>query len=497
VLMTYDNKSICAAYSLKYFAMILRIILFFSILFFQVSIFSQNSFILNIESDCSYTSSRASISDDVLYVVANYKNMSSTYYGSVMMKVNSFGEVVDSLAFVNPLGSIYIHEIISLDNDNFAIIGSKEIDGASGFFRLFYSVINQQLDEVYRVYYNLDTGHLDYISSFIKNNGNIVVAGLVQGNPPEWNFLYYDKIIMEFTQDGELIFDSIYNQANFEMVYDIIPFPNSDNIVLYCYPNFTGESYLYQLNILDSNYNLIDYYYTPDKGTRRSLVATSDTSFFTSSFYVDPNLGGKYAALRKYNSSFDDVSFIYNGSLDTLSYPATYKSLSAIDNENLYSGYTFNVDEQNQFSSIGSYFVLYSTNVDMELNWCKYYGGDAYYMLSYIEADTDGGCVLTGTKYSNGSSGPYKKDLVIMKVDQNGLITSTSESQSIPIKNAIVLPNPGKEYLQLHTGEYPTVFRLFNISGQQVLEEQISNETSRINTVELKQGTYIWQVGKC
>jgi hypothetical protein len=32
--------------------------------------------------------------------------------------------------------------------------------------------------------------------------------------------------------------------------------------------------------------------------------------------------------------------------------------------------------------------------------------------------------------------------------------------------------------------------------GQQVLEEQISNETSRINTVELKQGTYIWQVLK-
>ncbi len=65
-----------------------------------------------------------------------------------------------------------------------------------------------------------------------------------------------------------------------------------------------------------------------------------------------------------------------------------------------------------------------------------------------------------------------------------------------PIKNAITTPNPGKDYLQLHSGIYPAKLQIFNIKGQLVLEEDIHQNTTTINTQHLSSGTYIWQLLK-
>jgi hypothetical protein len=206
--------------------------------------------------------------------------------------------------------------------------------------------------------------------------------------------------------------------------------------------------------------------------------------------------GNHYLGVFKYNTNYELQKQFTVTSPDTMYYSGVLNNLDFIDTSNIYFGSFKNYQFDDFWSTKKSFFQLDNLNSNLDLNWERYYGGDSYYVLYQLKATEDGGALMFGTYYQNGDEGVHEKDLVIMKVNQEGLITSTNNGAEIPIKNAIALPNPGKAYLELHTGIYPATLQLHNFNGQLILEEAIHSNITRINTLELSSGTYIWSLVK-
>ncbi|RLD86070.1 MAG: hypothetical protein DRJ02_09235 [Bacteroidetes bacterium] len=61
---------------------------------------------------------------------------------------------------------------------------------------------------------------------------------------------------------------------------------------------------------------------------------------------------------------------------------------------------------------------------------------------------------------------------------------------------ALVFPNPGSSYLRVRVAaQYKqSTFMLYDISGKQVLSQQITGKWAEVNTTFLKTGTYIYKI---
>ncbi len=310
-------------------------------------------------------------------------------------------------------------------------------------------------------------------------NNKIYIASTAMDLPPNTGWQHLNKLLFKMNQEGEIIFDSIYNQSSLEMTMDMIRFPGTDQLVLYCVSNFEGGNMVKPINIIDTNYNLIESYYIEDYSLQASLRALNDTSFIISNQESGDKTEPWYTAISTYDLDFQRIKHVITGQADTASYPAYNNSIAIIEN-NIYVGSTFNVIPAD-FPNAKSFFRLDKLDLDLNIEWHKYYGGDAYYKFIDVRETPDNNILLTGSIYDHGDSGPIVRDIFVIKADQNGLITSTNQEQTIPIKNAIITPNPGKDYLQLHTGIYPAKLQIFNIKGQLVLEEDIHQNNTTIN----------------
>lgn len=477
---------------LKFFVSIIISICFLS------NTYSQNSFTLEIKSEYGFVNSRVFQIENFYYLLANRTDININVnpyidYSPILFKINEEGVILDSLTWENPLHNAFFNEIIDLGEGTFALIGSSELNEPVGHFQIFYFILDDQLNIISENYHNLGTGRLEYTFAFLNSNNKISIATVAED--PEFNGPFkYDKLLMEFSIEGELLYDSIYDHSVGDFIYDFIPNPIAEEYLLFCSGGF-GKSG--EINRLDTNYNLIESIYSVNGGTVKSLIKTSDNDFISSA--IETHSGNQdiwLPSFRKYSQLFEEIAYVEFGSADTISWPASYNSISSIDYHRFYGGYTFNIDAYTHYSSKKSYFLIYSIDKDLNLNWNKFYGGDAYYQSFDILADRDNGCLLTGRKYTNGSSGPFRSTLMLLKFDENGLITSTDNEIDMPIKNAIITPNPGKDYLQFHSGIYPAHFQMYHINGQMVLEEAIHQNSTQIQTSQLSSSTYIWKLIK-
>ena len=160
---------------------------------------------------------------------------------------------------------------------------------------------------------------------------------------------------------------------------------------------------------------------------------------------------------------------------------------------NIYIGGTSNFDYTNPFwSTFDSWFHLIKINPDISPIWEYWYGGDAYYFLYTILATNDGGCIMVGNRYDYETQN-QERDIYIVKVDSNGLITWTQE---IPTDKpeTTVYPNPGTNVLNIKNDNNLLDFELINLNGQIVIRQIVNNNINTINTESLKPGMYFYKL---
>jgi hypothetical protein len=239
------------------------------------------------------------------------------------------------------------------------------------------------------------------------------------------------------------------------------------------------------------------------KGIPSDVFSYNDAKYINNSHYL---LTGKKTI---YNSSPQDdqlaimimdtsdvmIDIKYFGASDTLDYPSFFENLSFIDTNNIFYGGTKNM-VYTTFPPLPSWFIINNLKSNLELNWQKFYGGDAYYQMWTMIATTDGGCLMAGTRYDYLTQN-NERDIFIIKVDANGLVTGVNEEPPlIPVHDAILYPNPTTENVTIDFSQlYNSVtLQLMDISGKTVFTTQLTSNHQTIDISALLAGTYLYRI---
>jgi len=128
--------------------------------------------------------------------------------------------------------------------------------------------------------------------------------------------------------------------------------------------------------------------------------------------------------IEKVDTSFIILNSDTLGSMnpDTLSYPGYFTNIDISNSSTIYYGGTFHQDNYQVFSYYDSWILLAKFDSNLNLQWEKFYGGDIYYDLWGLRATNDGGCLLLGSTYDDQIQ-YNERDIIIIKVDSNGVIT--------------------------------------------------------------------------
>jgi len=198
--------------------------------------------------------------------------------------------------------------------------------------------------------------------------------------------------------------------------------------------------------------------------------------------------------IMRMDSSKVILDTAYLGPADTINYPGYLKNLDFVDLSNLYFGGTCN-QALGTFSTNKSYYLLGKLSPSLDILWQKFYGGDMYYNLWSLLATSDHGCILMGSFNDYATMG-MQRDMLIIKVDSTGVLTSVQGNDNLVLHDLIAYPNPGQDRLILEFG--PQVsgsdFVLSDLNGKEVLVIKLNNSPQIVDAQKLKQGLYVWKV---
>jgi len=432
---------------------------------------------------------------DFLIASAARIPITSNYvWKTYIYKLNPEGTLTDSL-IINEEGRIsVIRKIEQLDDGNYIAWGSYETDQ---FFNYdFWQIIfDENLNIISELKTPTNYGFLKFINTTKNKHNNYIVAGTYHTDANQ--VIFSSFFLKEITPQGIILKDTSYLLDGWNNIADICYSPKKDLYYAATRSTLSTNSSR-EIIVFDTNFSIyeISSLY-PDMlmGLSPTVNFVTDSTFVLACNYrseADEKLLGVYELSDK----FEIKNHIYIGTpSDTMWYAGVFNNLSFITTDQLFFGSTKGV-KWVEWPNSPSYIQLDCLDENLNIKHEKYYGGDAYYVVHNVLASHDEGCVLMATRYSYGNNNIKKRNIAILKVDANGLLTSNNNQINIPIKNAIIMPNPGTNYLELYTGAYPSELQLFNINGQLVLSKEIYNESSRINTEILKSGTYIWHLVK-
>lgn len=472
------------------------LIFIFALVVLQTSL-AQNTFNTLINHELSFfpTDIIETNNHDFLIASAARIPITSNYtWKSYIYKLNSEGVLTDSL-IINEDGKIsVIRKIEQLDDGNYIAWGSYETD-------LFYNydfwqiIFDEDLNIISELRTPTNYGFLKFINTTKNKHDNYIVAGTYHTDPNQLVFSSF--FLKEISPQGIIIKDTSYLLDGWNNIADIC-YSHKKDMYYAATKNSLSTGPPHEIIIFDTNFNVyeISSLY-PDMlmGLSPTLNFVTDSTFILASNYRSES-NEKLLGVYELSDEFVINKHVYLGTpSDTMWYAGVFNNLDFITPNQLFFGSTKGV-KWVEWPNSPSYIQLDCLDEDLNIKYEKYYGGDAYYIVHNVLATDDGGCVLMSTRYAYGNNNIKKRNISILKVDENGLIISTNENQSIPIKNAIVLPNPGKNYLQLHTGVLPATFKLYDVNGHEVLVEQIHSESTRIITNHLNTGVYIWQLIK-
>lgn len=470
----------------------LKIIIISTSLVLSINLYCQTSFVYKY-STLSDEGSRDAVEtlDGGFIVTASIGDFYSHMYSTLLIKLNQFGDtVLTKIISMNP-GTCLIGDLVRASDGNYFGVGVKDF---SPGVNLWLLKISPDLDILQDTTYSIGVAGIISHYALVNQYNNLVIYGSASVNG--FNNHPY---IYQFTQAGDSLSYRYYNDStSSEYVFSMIEKPDISGYFMMILGKYQVPMNNVPGQILTLDYNLevigidslpggLSMYYNSKVINNHQFVLTGKkTTMFSPR---TDQLG-----IFKLDTSFTVMNEYYLGPEDTISYPGYLHNLDFIDSNNIYYGGTCN-QAIADFSSNKSYYMLGNFDSSLNLKWQKYYGGDMYYTLWGLIATSDGGCLLLGSSYDHLTQ-DMERDIYIIKVDSNGVITSTDETRQVAIHDAIVYPNPGKDYLMIESGPQVTgaTMVITDIYGKQVLSETLNGSRININTHSLHAGTYLWQI---
>lgn len=180
------------------------------------------------------------------------------------------------------------------------------------------------------------------------------------------------------------------------------------------------------------------------------------------------------------------------GELDTVDYPAVRDSFDFRTTDSIFFTGTHNMISW-FWPQEPSFIMAGMLNRELQPQYVRYYGGDAYYMARNMVCTSDGGFVIAATRYDYLTQN-YENDVFFLKLNPEGQIVGTSKPDVCPESIFNLYPNPASEAFTLLLAPPKAEMQLFSLQGQTVHTQTLTRGENRITCQSLKPGTYLCKV---
>ena len=484
---------------------------------FTVQLFSQEvtfEYILNTEKDINLLDILESENQDIYFSGLNHKPLSNQDDG-IVMKLSKSGQFIDSIQISNNSYSYLIQNIVLDSNNRFILnIAISDTTQEHKHCSILLYKMDTNLTLLEHKKYDFPEDYGSWLQILRKGLSNhLLITGSIKPQGSHRMFLYV------LNSNFDSLKAKIYLNEYSVFSYDVKELNNGNFWILrglYSYYAYIDSN----LNMISAEEGVIPHHMNAGYG----LKWDTDTSFYLAGDYFagfsknKPNLpvssipnftqnqfkGTKVTDhdigfTRQYHP-FDATGYLFNsiGARDTFDFPASWGALDYKNKDSIFIGSTKGVSWVNpEFGPNSSWYRLIQTDSMLNIRWEHFYGGDAYYFMKKVVATQDGGCIMAGTRFDYiAHPNLHKRDIYIIKVNSEGLLTSTDGKPSPIVHNAIVFPNPGNEVMQIRVAiQYPqSLLRLFDMNGRLVVKKKIQGTSATINTAFLPKGTYIYTI---
>ncbi|PKP47960.1 MAG: hypothetical protein CVT92_16520 [Bacteroidetes bacterium HGW-Bacteroidetes-1] len=320
--------------------------------------------------------------------------------------------------------------------------------------------------------------------------------------------IYTDKIILtgSYRKPGYTNYTPFFQTLNKEfdsISYIEIPEDQSDGSYQY-FKQITGNKFWAfnmfrrRLEYLDDKFNVIGKYpLDPFYSYSFGFKWDSDSTFYYTC--KDMRLPKPYTiAFNKQTHLFDTTNTLRNHwhISDTIDFTAFRQSIDFRTKDTILIGFTRNINIQNPYyAQQPSWLVVLQTDSLLNLRWERFYGGDAYYVMSNLISTQDGGCLIGGWRFDYQNSTEDQTDVFLLKLNSEGLLTGQVEMPEFQMREAIVYPNPGRQlHIRLAMQHPKAQLQLFDQAGRLVLQQQLHQTESTVETAHLSSGVYLYHL---
>ena len=431
-------------------------------------------------------------------MVGRINNINTDLSSGYLVRIDSLGNLMNEIEFqgsdTTSAGFFNIHFI----NNKYYIIGSKLISiEEPQITTLWFLQLDENLEIENEKLLSIPSGRwFSYVNSIFDTDSNFVITGYTTRNDTNNNgnhFYNNDAFFYKLNMNGDSLNSKFYtSDIPLYFSFDIIE--SSDSSKYFAFVSHFETTSIGQKLILNKDLDSLTIesiplgiydFYSPTYINDSVILLCGKGSPDQSELYALNVISiNEQTELIGYNH------FEMGGNMRD--HPAMYNGVSK-NEDNIYVGGTSNFDYVNPFwSTNDSWFHLIKINPDISPIWEYWYGGDAYYFLYSILATNDGGCIMVGNRYDYETQ-KQERDIYLVKVDSNGLLTWTQEI-IINKNESTIYPNPGTDQLNIRTNNNKIDFELINLSGQVVIGRTIKTNVSTINTESLKQGIYFYKL---
>jgi hypothetical protein len=425
------------------------------------------------------------------YFVGEKTERYSVLRSGYLVKIDGQGNIIKEERYSSADSTFLLHKIL-ITNDTLFIFGLKgAIDGEWDIFWMMkmdpdLNILARHEDRIQGGFY------LGGYEAEINHKGNIVLNGTVL---PIETPQYPDIFFYEITREFDSVRFSVEELFGHQTSLDFFEIPGSTEykVVGHHYPN--PQNGYHNIVYYDSNFNFI-YTDTIAWHVAQQLTASllDDSTYLVAGYkiFITNNDFG-IVKLNMEDDLLEKASFGKQG--DTTDHVA-FRSISYYTKDNIYLGGCSNfIVGQFPWQTDDDWIYLVNLDSNLNENWQRFYGGDAYYNPRGLIATADGGCVIFGERYDENIQFE-EYDVYILKVDSNGLLTSVNEIPNIAANELFIYPNPATSRITL---QFPGISHLshkelliYNNLGIKVKHVEIPGSTDRlgIDLENLSSGLY-------
>jgi len=416
------------------------------------------------------------------YLMVGRKMATGTYNSSAYyLFLNNNGNFLAEQEFINEDTSSFFAKIHAI-NDSIFIFGTKGLTSTGIKNELWLIILDQNFNQIKNKSFIIKDHNIVDIEMHTTSKGNFLICGTSDSDSSDFDIFFFEishsgdsiKFNVAPLSMNQIEFDFLENQDGGFKVFSWGLFPNV-------------EPYNGYIAKFDSNYNYLSADSLPyGLKNNNSAKCLNGNSYFVTGKKLITNPTKNDMGIAKLTMDDQIIKANHFGKTsDTSHHVGACSNLDFISSDNIYFGGTANIIENHLiYQPENSWIMLNNLDSNLNLNWQKFYGGDAFYYLWGLRATTDGGCLLSCTRYDETIQNE-ELDIIILKIDSNGLLTSTNDDFSIPVNRLAIAPNPATNYVSIR---YPDIFGknekkivIYNARGSAVLTVDATWEASEIN----------------